>query len=237
MTPKDIDDILNRAAAESAVDPSVVERAKRSILDSLQPVRPLPPSWMIAVGLLTVLIVVSILGAASLGAYGVRKLSAMERAVIFTALGTAACFAAIASAREMRPAGGRRIGGWVLGIATAGMLTIFGLLFQSYGLQDFVKQGVPCLVAGLVFAIIASSGILLVLRRGYVLNMAAAGLAAGTLAGLAGLSVLELHCANLRAIHVMVWHAAVVVLSGVAGYFIGRFLPRRYSGPRVPEIT
>jgi len=182
---------------------------------------------MIAAGLLTVLAAVSIVGAASLGAYGVRKLSAMDRAAIFTALGAAACFAAIASAREMRPAGGRRIGGWVLGVGTAGMLAVFALLFQNYGMQDFVKQGVPCLVAGLSFAMVASTGILLVLRRGYVLNMAAAGLAAGTLAGLAGLTVLELHCANLRAIHVMVWHVAVVLLSGVAGYFIGRFWPGR----------
>ena len=55
MTPKDIDAILSHAGAESAVDPTVVERAKRSILETLQPVRPLPPSWMIAAGLLTVL--------------------------------------------------------------------------------------------------------------------------------------------------------------------------------------
>jgi hypothetical protein len=227
MTPSDFDDILRRAGDESAVDPTVVERAKRSILGSLQPVRPLPPSWMIAAALLAVLVAVSILGAVSRGAYGFRKLTALDRAVIFAALGGAACFAAIASAREMRPAGGRRIGGWVLGFATAGMLAIFALLFQSYGLQDFVKQGVPCLVAGLSFAILASAGMLFILRRGYVLNMAAAGLAAGTLAGVTGLSVLELHCANLRAIHVMVWHVAVVVLSGVAGYFIGRFWPGR----------
>jgi hypothetical protein len=227
MTPSDFDDILSRAGDASAVDPAVVERAKRSILGSLQPVRPLPPSWMIAAALLAVLVAVSILGAASRGAYGVRKLSGLDRAAIFTALGVAACFAAIASAREMRPAGGRRIGGWVLAIATAGMIVIFALLFQSYGMQDFVKQGVPCLVAGLLFAMAASAGILLILRRGYVLNMAAAGLAAGTLAGLAGLTVLELHCPNLRAIHVMVWHVAVVLLSGVAGYFIGRFWPER----------
>jgi|SRR5271165_3188072 len=225
MTPSDFDDILSRADAESVVDPSVVERAKRSILESLQPVRPLPPSWMIAGALLAVLVAVSFLGVASLGAYGVRKLSAVDRAAIFAALGAAGCFAAIAIAREMRPAGGRRIGGWVLGIATFGMLSMFALLFQSYGMQDFVKQGVPCLVAGLSFAILASAGMLFILRRGYVLNMAAAGLAAGTLAGVTGLSVLELHCANLRAIHVMVWHVAVVVLSGVAGYFIGRFWP------------
>ncbi len=237
MTPEDIDAILERAADESVVDPAVVERAKRPILASLRPVRPMPPSWVIAAGLLAVLLVTAFLGVASLGAYGVRKLSGMDRAAIFAALGAASCFAAIASAREMRPAGGRRIGGWVLGIATLCMLALFAALFHDYGMQKFVKQGIPCLAAGSLFAAVAAIGITIILRRGFVLNTATAGLAAGTLAGLAGLTVLELHCVILNAMHIMVWHVAVVVLSATAGYLIGRFWPTRYSGPKVPEIT
>jgi len=49
-----------------------------------------------------------------------------------------------------------------------------------------------------------------------------AGLAAGTLSGLTGLTMLELHCPNLKAIHVMVWHVAVVIVSGILGFAIGR---------------
>jgi hypothetical protein len=60
-----------------------------------------------------------------------------------------------------------------------------------------------------------------ILRRGFVLDWSKAGIVAGTLAGLTGLGMLELHCPNLKAIHVMVWHVAVVIVSGAAGFAIG----------------
>ena len=60
-----------------------------------------------------------------------------------------------------------------------------------------------------------------VLRRGWVTHAAAAGLAAGVLAELAGVAMLELHCANLEALHVLVWHTLVVPVSGVAGAIVG----------------
>jgi hypothetical protein len=47
-------------------------------------------------------------------------------------------------------------------------------------------------------------------------------MAAGALSGLTGLAMLELHCPNLKAIHVMVWHLAVVIVSTVLGFTIGR---------------
>jgi len=53
-------------------------------------------------------------------------------------------------------------------------------------------------------------------------GIGAAGLAAGTVAGLAGLGMLELHCPNLKAVHVLVWHVAVVAVSGGLGFALGR---------------
>jgi hypothetical protein len=41
------------------------------------------------------------------------------------------------------------------------------------------------------------------------------------LGGLAGVGVLELHCTNFQAAHVLVWHTAVVPLSGAAGALVG----------------
>jgi len=61
----------------------------------------------------------------------------------------------------------------------------------------------------------------LILRRGFVMERGMAGIAAGTLAGLTGLGMLELHCPNLKAIHVIVWHVAVVIVSGILGFIIG----------------
>jgi hypothetical protein len=91
---------------------------------------------------------------------------------------------------------------------------------------SFVSEGIPCLRAGTIAAVPAGIGSWLVLRRGFAVRPVEAALAAGTLAGLAGLTMLELHCPNFHAMHVMVWHTAVVPVSAVAGAVIGGCLPR-----------
>jgi hypothetical protein len=83
-----------------------------------------------------------------------------------------------------------------------------------------------CLIAGLSVAIPAGLLTWLVLRRGYAVDRAAAGLAAGTLAGLAGVATLELHCPNFELYHILLWHTAVVPLSAAAGLALAK-KPRR----------
>ena len=224
MTSKDVDDVLTRAA-EFAVprdaDRAAMERAKQAILGSLTPVRPMAPAWVFTVVFVILFAVVAIAGGRMLGMYGLDALSGTERAIIFTVVIAAAAFAGLAGAREMRPASGRRMSGWVLAGSAIALLEAFALLFHDYSMERFVRQGVSCLRAGLLFAVAGGVIMSLVFVRGYVLNPRAAGVAAGTLAGLAGIGALELHCPNLKAMHVMVWHLAVVVLSGFAGLAIG----------------
>jgi len=69
-----------------------------------------------------------------------------------------------------------------------------------------------------------------ILRRGLVLDWVTAGLAAGVLSGLAGLGMLELHCPYLNAIHAMVWHVAVVLISAMAGLAFGWIAESFFSG-------
>jgi hypothetical protein len=59
------------------------------------------------------------------------------------------------------------------------------------------------------------------LRHGFAVNAASAGLVAGTLGGLAGVGMLELHCPNLQAAHILVWHTAVVPVSAALGALLG----------------
>jgi hypothetical protein len=194
-------------------------------------VRPLPPTWTLALSFLAVFAAVSLAGAWALGMYGLRALSGPQRVSIFSVVTCIAGFAAVAAAREMRPAAGRRIAGATLLAGAAAVLAVFALLFRDYGMRQFIHQGVPCLVAGLTFAVPAALLVSLLVHRGFVLNLVAAGMAAGTLAGLAGLGTLELHCPNVNAAHVMVWHVAVVVISGIAGLLIGwMFAQRRKQG-------
>jgi hypothetical protein len=90
-------------------------------------------------------------------------------------------------------------------------------VFSDYRTERFVSQGMTCLTAGLLHALPVSVAGGLLLSRGFAVNPVASGLAKGTLAGLAGLTLLELHCPNFEAPHVMVWHIAVLAVSGVVG--------------------
>jgi hypothetical protein len=106
------------------------------------------------------------------------------------------------------------------------LLGVFALEFRDYQTTHFVSAGVVCLVTGLLHALPAAFLSALVLRRGFAVDTIAAGLLAGALASLAGLGVLELHCPNFQAAHVLVWHTAVVPVSASAGA-LGAMIVRR----------
>jgi hypothetical protein len=214
-----MDEILDLAAqARHDVEPAVLERVAASIKGSMRPVRPLPPAWMLAGGLILICAIVALAGAARAGFYGFEKLSVLERALIFPALGIFLWLAAAEFASEMIPGSRRRVApGALLGLGCLALLGLFAVLFRDYRTDHFVSAGIACLLTGLLHAIPTGLVSWWLLRRGFAVNSVAAGLAGGTLAGLAGVMMLELHCANFQALHVLLWHTAVVPVSGAAG--------------------
>lgn len=224
MKPDEVDRIIEEAAGRISAqgeDGRFVEGIQGLLLKDLCPVRPLAPAWLFAVLLTALFASFVMISGSILGLHGVHVLSASQMAWLFPALIAMATMAAVASAREMRPASGVRFGSFVPLIATAFFLILFASLLTGYAMRNFVAEGIPCLVAGLSVALPTAVAIALILRRGFILDWNKAGTAAGTLAGLTGLGMLELHCPNLKAIHVMVWHVAVVFVSGAAGFAIG----------------
>jgi hypothetical protein len=234
---REIDEILKQAAqAPHDVDPALLDRVARSIGSSLGPVRPLPPAWVLAGGLVLICAAVALAGAALLGFHGIQKLSVLERAVIFPALGILAWLAAMACVSEMIPGSRRRMApGSVLGAGSLTLLAVFAVLFRDYQTDHFVSRGVVCLAAGLLHAIPAGLASWLILRRGFAVNAVGAGLLAGTLAGLAGVAMLELHCPNFQALHVMLWHSAVIPVSAAAGALLAWAAPFRGWRSRATE--
>jgi hypothetical protein len=216
---REIDEILAQAArAPHDVDPALLDRVAGSIRPSLGPVRPLPPAWVLAGGLVFICAAVALAGAAGAGLYGIQKLSVLERALIFPTLGILIWLAATACVSEMIPGSRRRVApGVLLGAGSVMLLGVFAVLFHDYRTEHFVHQGVACLTAGLLHAIPTGVASWLLLRRGFAVNAVGAGLVAGTLAGLAGVTMLELHCPNFEALHVMLWHTAVMPISGAVG--------------------
>jgi len=220
---REIDDILKKAAPASLdLDPLVLERIGVSIKSSLGPVRPLPPVWLMTAGLILVCAAVSLAGAARMGFFGFARMSLLERALVFPALGLLGCLAAVSFVHQMIPASRRRVSpGALLALGSAALLAVFAYLFRDYHTKDFVSAGIACLRTGLVHAIPAGLLCWLVLRRGFAVNAVSAGLIAGTLGGLAGVGMLELHCPNFEAAHILVWHTAVVPVSAALGAFVG----------------
>jgi len=219
MRDGDIDDVLKQAAGSTPdIDPAILARISGSIGGSLRAVRPLPPQWVQVTALVLVCVAVASAGGTLLGLHGIQKMSATEIGLILPILGIFIWLAAAVSVSEMIPGSRRRTSPRImLASACVTLTAVFALLFHDHGTEDFIPQGVACLTAGLILAILAAFVSWLILRRGYAVDSLAAAFAQGVLAGLAGVGMLELHCPNFEALHVMVWHTAVLPLSGAAG--------------------
>src|SRR5262249_9728914 len=109
MRDGDIDDVVKQAAgAAPDVDPALLDRISRSLQSSLHPVRPLPPSWLLASLLVLISTAIALAGAILLGLHGIQKMHAVEAAFVFSSLGVLICVAAALGVVEMIP-GSRRL--------------------------------------------------------------------------------------------------------------------------------
>jgi hypothetical protein len=137
---------------------------------------------------------------------------------IFGTLALLASAAGAATVAEWIPGSRQRLNaGGLLALVCAVLLGVFALLFHDYHTEHFLAAGLGCLFAGLLHAAPAALLAWWVLRQGFALNPVSAGLAAGVLGGLAGVTLLELHCPNFEAPHVLLWHTLVVPVSAAAG--------------------
>ena len=231
MKDEEIDNVLKNASpAPYDLNPETLQRIANSIKPTFRPVRPLPPTWVMAAGLVLVCAAVSLAGAARAGFFGFAKMDLIDRLLLFPALVLLAWAAASEFVRLMIPGSLRRISpGGLLGLCSAALLAVLAILFRDYQSDHFFSLGIVCLLTGFVHAIPAGLLAWLLLRRGFAVNPISAGLVAGVLGGLAGVGVLELHCPNFQAAHVLVWHTAVLPLSGAAGALVG-WLLRFHAG-------
>jgi hypothetical protein len=208
----------------------LIERIADSIAPSLRPVRLLPPKWLLISALCLTGAAVALAGAARAGFQGFEALTPLSRMLILSALAILIWAAARRTVDEWTPGSPRLLSATsLLAAFSVALVVVFGLLFHDYRTENFVSAGLTCLGTGVLHAIPAALVTGWVLRRGCVLDSVSAGLAVGALAGLAGLTVLELHCANFDALHVLVWHTLVVPVSAACGALIGWALPQRGS--------
>jgi len=232
MTEEQVDEVLHKAAAAAPqVDPALLKSIAESLNSSLRPVRPLPPTWVLTAGLALICATVAAAAAARAGLYGFEKLSLLERLAIFSTLGILVWVAGTQFVGRLIPASRRQLtAATFLIISIVALIGVFALVFRDYRTDHFVAAGIVCLLTGLLMAIPTALLSWALVRRGFALNPVAAGLVGGALAGLSGVTMLELHCANFQTLHVLVWHTAVVPASAAVGALVGYAL-RRSSTP------
>lgn len=227
---------LARAMAQSPqIVPPLPDQLKTieaRILADLKPVKPLPSARVLAFALVFIVVVIAAVGGVGvLGTAGWRALSLLQRIAVFTALGGTAALAAFSAARQIVPGSRLLVSPWLLVVAVLGvMIGILTTLFHPHGETTFVATGLVCLRIGIECAIPAAILFWLVLQRGAILHPMFTGPTAGALAGLGGLTVLEIFCPNLNVYHILVWHLGVVLASAVGGLAIGTIA--EYSGRR-----
>jgi hypothetical protein len=220
---EEVDKVLQKASgAVPPVEPALLNLTADSINASVRPVRPLAPTWALTGGLALICAAVAVAAATAMGFYGTENLGVWARGLIFSTLAILVCLAGKEFVNQLIPGSRRGLGvGTFLSLVSVVLLGVFALVFHDYRTDHFVHAGVTCLLTGLLLAVPAGLLSWLLLRRGFAVNSIAAGLVGGALAGLCGVTTLELHCANFQALHVLVWHTAVVPAGAAAGALTG----------------
>jgi hypothetical protein len=116
-------------------------------------------------------------------------------------------------------------------VLTGGILlslaAIFCVLLPYHTETSFWVPSGNCLQLGVVFAVPTAALAWGLLRRGAVLSPAISGAAAGLLGGLAGLTVLEIHCPDHNLAHVLVAHWGAALVCTAIGLVAGASMEER----------
>jgi len=216
--------LLDEFAAGDRPHPSErqLRRIETNIVASLKPVRPLPPSAIFLFACVVIFFSVAATGAFLLGMDGWHALSVAERIAVFMTLAASAILLVVSVVRQMVPGSRHAIdpaaAPFAILVALALMMAV---TFRARQDSAFIAGGLMCLKNGLAHAVPAAFLLWLILRRGAILFPKLMGAAAGGLAGLIGLSVLEVNCPNLNVFHILVWHGGVVLISSLGGALVG----------------
>ncbi len=202
--------------AGCSVPEPVIGRIQERLLATLRPVSPLPPTQLLLAGFIVVFLLVAAAGGIGLGPLGLRVLSSFQTLVIFSTLALGSATAVYSLTQHMVP-GSNSHGlqsGLLPAIVLGALFCATSLIFHPGEDAHFWAKSSVCLAIGLGFSAIAAIPFWLLLRRGVMLNPLAAGATAGLLAGLVGVTILEIHCPILAS------HLAAALLCSLFGLAI-----------------
>ncbi|HEY7390828.1 MAG TPA: NrsF family protein [Bryobacteraceae bacterium] len=225
---------LHQLQPTASVPAESIASIENCVLQNLRPVHALPPKKLFFAAFLLIFVVLMTIGVIHLGAFAWVELSLMRRIMICTSLGASAALLAYSMVQQMFPGSRRYLSPAFLSAGTFVCLTlVLTALFEVGHSGRFIRDGIPCFEAGIPYAIPGAVLFWLILRRGALLSPRATGVICGALAGLIGVSVLEVHCSNFDLRHILVWHLGVGVAGALAGLaigWVGQLISRKRPG-------
>jgi hypothetical protein len=220
------------ASADSrvaSISPTLNRRIVRSLRASPQPVKLLPLREALIAEFIAVFVVLSTVLTALMGTAGIVHASMTQVVVIGVLLLTGVYLFATMLANQMRPGSYQPVS-WHVVLAAMGLalLVAMGVLFPWVARPRFVAEGLPCLVSGVGIAIPAAALLWLGVRRGATFSIIAKGGTLGAIAGLVGVTVLQIKCTHQEAAHLLAWHWSVLLIA-VGGGVLAGWLAQRVS--------
>jgi len=213
---------LNLPVAVESLPPVTLQQIAEGIATNLRPVSPVAPAGYFFAAFSGVFVSIVAFFVYRMGALAIAVMTPLETVAILTALAVSTGLLAYSLVHQMIPGSHYRISPRLLPVGIAVSLTIMiAVLFQFQHEQNFWGHAWPCIRAGIPIGVLAAVPFWLILRRGAILFPAMTGATTGLLAGLVGTSVLEIHCPNLDAWHILVSHLGVAMLCALAGLIIG----------------
>lgn len=211
---------MNDASIDDLID---------GLAGDLKPVRPrrvARGSLWVAAGWLGVgTLLVALFGARHDLAEGAMPPISMLSFWLIAAAGIAAAWSAL---RMGLPGVGRDYGGWrwavgaLLALPLAALFVFFG---EGHAAAETVHRGfdVHCLAQGLVSGLGVGAALFLWLKGGAPTSPTRASWVIGIAAGAAGATIVALLCSSDDLVHITLWHASAVPVSGIVGRLL---LPR-----------
>ena len=214
--------VFDEAAEPASLPLTALKPIEACLVKDLKPVRPLASPRFFLLACATISFAVACVGAKLLGTAGWHTLNPAQRVGVFAALAAGALLLAFSMVGQMAPGSRHVLTPAVVPILVlAALLILFTVEFQPQAEPAFVANGLVCLRNGLACSTPAVVLFGTLIRRGAMLDPAVIGAAAGGLAGLTGLTVLEINCANPNVFHILLWHCGVVLVSSGFGSLLG----------------
>lgn len=213
--------VLSSSVPVDSLSPAALHNIAESLSDNLRPVRPLAPARYFVGAFLGIFVSVVALSVYRLGAFAIAVMTPLQTTAILSTLAIGAGLLVYSLVNQMVPGSRHRIPPALLAVGITTLVPmVMAVLFQVQQEENFWGNAWVCIRAGTLVGALTAVPFWLVLRRGAILSPRMTGAAAGLLAGLAGTSMLEMHCPNLDAWHILLSHLGVAILCALAGLAI-----------------